>query len=275
MSNEQRTEGRGQKTEVQVYLKWVGVRMGVYFESAQDGPYGAVIHGDAISVDGRDMVELKTERTHLETVCLCSGLSLHMAEVMEGSQLGAWRPVTMKKQIETAHAGAHEKPDVCRCQCLKGGACGRPVCTGAYKLERICPVDKTPCNKWTCEHAQMRGGCDLETSEPLPPCPFCGSHGVKVENPDPEIGAWWGRCGACGVATDLLNTEAEAEAAWRRRGAKPEADREGGPYRPSGSLSFARHLLTLAEEIDGSNWGMGVTGIIETCRREIAEEVSA
>lgn len=103
--NNEELIGNGQKT-VEVYLKWVGVRMGAYFESAQDGPYDVVIRGDAVSVDGRDMTELQAERAHLETSCLCSGLSLHMAEVLEGSVLGDWRPVVvgavvMKKRGET------------------------------------------------------------------------------------------------------------------------------------------------------------------------------
>lgn len=146
--NSEELIGNSQKT-VEVYLKWVGVRMGVYFESAQDGPYDVVIRGDAVSVDGRDMTELQTERAHLETSCHCSGLSLHMAEVLEGSQLGEWRPVTvgavrMKQMVETAHAEAHANPDdlsgiiadMCRCQCQAGGECSRKVCSGATALAR-------------------------------------------------------------------------------------------------------------------------------------------
>lgn len=44
--------------------------------------------------------------------------------------------------------------------------------------------------------------------------------------------------------------------------------------RPQGSLAFARRVLDLAEDITSGNWGMGVTGIIEACRAEIAQEVA-
>ena len=69
-------------------------------------------------------------------------------------------------------------PDVCRCQCLIGGACNRPVCTGAYKLERVCPEDGGVCD--FCDGV-LEEQCE-DAREPLPPCPFCGSKNLSVED---------------------------------------------------------------------------------------------
>lgn len=222
MKTGKREEGRGNKT-TQVYLRWVGVCTGTYFESAQDGPWDVVIDGAVIVVNAKDIVELETERRHLETSCLCSGLSLHMAEVMDGSVLGEWRPVKVAAEPATIERDG-DAPDVCRCQCLIGGACARPVCTGAYKLERICPEDKGVCDR--CAGAKFEPCQDAK--QPLPTCPFCGSHDVEIEMPFSPGGDWWGRCQNCGAATGIFNTEAEAEAAWRRREAKPEEVSRGG-----------------------------------------------
>lgn len=124
-------------------------------------------------------------------------------------------------------------PDVCRCQCLIGGACNRPVCTGAYKLERVCPEDGGVCD--FCDGV-LEEQCE-DAREPLPPCPFCGSHDVDVENPDPHAADWWVRCDTCGAATDIFRTEDEAEAAWRRREMKPE-QKEESPLKRAAVLSM-------------------------------------
>jgi hypothetical protein len=43
----------------------------------------------------------------------------------------------MKKVEKNEQAGAEwNGPDVCRCQCLAGGACERKICTGACELMR-------------------------------------------------------------------------------------------------------------------------------------------
>ena len=124
----------------------------------------------------------------------------------------------VKMMMEMVHGKVHEKPDVsrCQCQCLIGDACERKICTGAYKLERLCPNDAVVCDR--CSGVNDKPCADAK--EPLPPCPFCGSH--EVDSAMPMGSDWWVQCAACGAGSAIFNTEAEAEAAWRRREAKPE-----------------------------------------------------
>ena len=131
----QRSEAGSQ----QVYFRFVGVQTGTHFESMKMGPYGSpelTIHGEGlVELDAPARLELERDRKHLETSCLCSGLSLQMAVVLPGSVLGSWKAVELvQKTPDELEHGVHS-PDVCRRQCENGGACGRTMCSGAVALE--------------------------------------------------------------------------------------------------------------------------------------------
>lgn len=79
----------------QVYLRFVGVRLGLDFQSARMGPWSAHVADGVIAVDAADKVELDGEQKDLETHSHASGLTLQVALVEEGSTLGVWSPVTL------------------------------------------------------------------------------------------------------------------------------------------------------------------------------------
>lgn len=144
----------------QVFLRWVGVRMGVYFAAAATGPWDVEVRGGTALLDADDRVELEREREGLEKHSRASGLGLELAEVGEGSVLGAWRPVSAGLRSGDG-PGVGAGPDVCRCQCEAGGACSRTVCSGAAALARDVKAvaDETTGANWGMSMERVRALC--------------------------------------------------------------------------------------------------------------------